>query len=119
MKPRLYADFNAPHGDGEGIALDRMGTLRDLTEMNLTLSDGMKLLLYTDDADERGKADPLLVDAVARYDEAAKCFYAVADWDTLRHQSDDGKPWIERSLRLKIGESVGHQSGLDRIEFKE
>ena len=87
MKPRLYADFQNLDDEGR-IRLNTQGTLRDLARLNRTLTDGAPVVLYTDDADEEGRADDLLIDAVARR-TADGTWVADADWDSLRHASDE------------------------------
>lgn len=86
MKPRIYADFHNLD-DENRVLLDSTGTRDDLTRHGVQLVDGLQLTLYTDDADEAGRADDLLVDAVVRRDERG--WVAAADWTSLRHLSDE------------------------------
>ncbi|MBO0700470.1 MAG: hypothetical protein J2P46_18880 [Zavarzinella sp.] len=88
MKPRLYADFQNLDDEGR-VRLNTQGTLQDLARLNRTLTDGAPVVLYTDDADEEGRPDDLLVDAVAQR-TAEGAWVADADWHSLRHASDEG-----------------------------
>jgi hypothetical protein len=54
--PRIYADFNGfeTHEDGHhSVALDTLGSLRELTNAGLRLRDGLQLTIYDwSDAEE-------------------------------------------------------------------
>ena len=86
--PRIYADFHNLD-DSNRIRLTCAGTVEDLARQGVELREGLALTFSMDDADDRGRPDDLLVDGVAHYDEAARCWVAVADWGTVRHASDD------------------------------
>jgi hypothetical protein len=107
MNPRIYADLHNLDDDNR-VRLNAVGTLRDLCQLDLGLVDGMRLTLYTDDANESGQPDELWVDAVARFSRAENIWVAVADWSTLRHASD------EVSLADQNGVPQG-QSGSPRL----
>jgi hypothetical protein len=81
MIPRIYADFQISHCFGS-VPLCNRGTLADLERFHITLRDGMKIILYTEDADEEGEQDLLLVDAVA--EQHANGWVATVDWSTMR-----------------------------------
>lgn len=66
MKPRLYADFHSLD-DENRVRLDAVGTVADLARRGLQLADGLQLTLWTEDADESGRPDDLLVDCVVRH----------------------------------------------------
>lgn len=87
MNPRVYADFQNLDDDNR-VRLDARGTLDDLARLGLSLSDGLALTLYTDDADEAGRPDDLLADAVVRPGEG-KGWVAEVDWASVRHVSDE------------------------------
>ena len=93
MKARVFADFHNLD-DESRVRLDSNGTRDDLARLGVQLVEGLQLTLYTDDADEAGRPDDLLVDAVAFH--GAEGWVAAADWATLRHQSD------EAAAQLKI-----------------
>lgn len=84
MAIRLYADLHNLD-DENRVRLTCEGTRRDLERLGLALEEGLRLTLYTDDEDDHGGRDELLVDAFAAYDGG---WVAVTDWTTLRHASD-------------------------------
>jgi hypothetical protein len=90
MKPRIYADFQNLDDDNR-VRLDSAGTKDDLARLGLQLSDGLDLTLYTDDADESGRPDDLLVDGVTRLNDG-RGWVAEVDWTSLRHASDEASP---------------------------
>ncbi|HKB04824.1 MAG TPA: hypothetical protein VKD90_21555 [Gemmataceae bacterium] len=104
MKPRLYADFQNLDDDGH-VRLNTQGTFHDLSRLGLTLTEGTALILYTDDADETGRPDDLLVDGLVRR-TADGGWVAEVDWDSLRHASDevrlDGDPGTTNPARKSI-----------------
>ena len=75
--PRIYADFNGLHnpdrtGGRLSVALDTLGTLRDLTNAGLRLAEGLRLTVY-DWSDEE---EDLEAEATARYDPDAGLWWA-------------------------------------------
>jgi hypothetical protein len=86
--PRVYADFQKVDDRGR-LRLTCAGTLEDLARHGLQLEEGMRLALYTDDADDQGRPDELRAEGVAHFDEAAQCWVAEIDWDRLWHASDE------------------------------
>ena len=91
--PRVYVDFmntdGRRHVDGRRrVLLNTAGTKEDLARHGIELREGLKLLLYSDDADTRGKSDPLLVEGTVTFDSDRDRWVAVIDWDALRHESD-------------------------------
>jgi hypothetical protein len=69
--------------------LSRAGTHKDLESAGIQLREGLELLFYSEDADDQGRPDDLLVEGVVHYDEAARCWVAAVDWNALRHASDE------------------------------
>jgi hypothetical protein len=65
-----------------------MGTMRDLEQYRIVLHEGLVLHLYSDDLDDLGQSDNLVVDAVAQYDEEHKRWVARYDPAALKHESD-------------------------------
>jgi hypothetical protein len=94
MKPRIYADFHKLDDDGH-IMLTTLGTCQDLARLALRLTEGMPATFYMDDADDADDPDDIMVDGVAHYSEATKCWVAVVDWDEVYHASDRGHPEIQ------------------------
>lgn len=85
MIPRIYADFQNLDDDNRP-RLTCEGTRRDLEVQGLSLREGMPLLLSTDDEDDDGRPNDLLVEGVATYDGDSECWVATVDWKTLRHE---------------------------------
>jgi hypothetical protein len=88
MKPRLYADFQ-DLDDENRVRLNSRGTAEDLSRLGIQLSDGLEVTLYTDDADEHGQPDDLLVDGVVRRAGNNTDWIAHVDWSSLRHSSKE------------------------------
>jgi hypothetical protein len=86
--PRVYADFHNLD-DSNRLRLTCIGTGEDLARQGIELREGLALTFNMDDADDQGRPDDLLVDGVVHFDEAARCWVAVADWRTVRHASDE------------------------------
>ena len=84
---RVYADFHNLD-DANRLRLTCAGTAEDLERQGIEMREGLALTFYMDDADDEGRPDDLLVDGVAHYDHAARCWVAIADWNTVRHVSD-------------------------------
>jgi hypothetical protein len=86
--PKVYADFQNLD-DSDRLRLNSAGTQQDLERQGLPLREGMKLTLYTGDADDQGRPDELLAEGVVHYDTNAQCWVAEVDWSALRHASDE------------------------------
>src|SRR5262245_52271433 len=87
MTPRVYADFHNLD-DENRVRLNTQGTVQDLARLGLRLAEGLALTLYTEDADEAGHPDDLLVDGIARRSDDSG-WVAEVDWSSLRHESDE------------------------------
>ena|ERR1700733_1821846 len=86
-KPKVYADFH--NADSEGrVRLNRNGTLEDLSRQQVELHEGLVLTLYSDDVDEKGQLDELLVDGVVSFSAGEACWVATIDWTAIHHASD-------------------------------
>lgn len=83
---RVYADFQNADASGR-IRLNTVGTARDLAEQGLELSEGLVLLLYSDDVDDRGNQDDLVVEGAATYSNEEHCWVVRIDWSAIRHAS--------------------------------
>ena len=86
--PRVYADFHNLD-DENRIRLTCAGTVADLARQGLELHEGLALTFSMDDADDQGRTDELLVDGVVHYDRTEGCWVALADWESVRHASDE------------------------------
>ncbi len=88
--PRAYADFQNLD-DANRLRLTCAGTWQDLERQQIELRDGLRLPFYTDDADDDGNPDELLVDGVVHYDSVGQVWVATVDWQAVRHTSDEVK----------------------------
>lgn len=84
---RIYVDFQKVDDEGR-LLLSCAGTLRDLARHGVELRDGLTLTFYSDDADDEGKPDDLIVEGSVQYDEEARCWTATIDWQAIKHTSD-------------------------------
>lgn len=86
---RVNADLQKK-SEPRSIKLTTIGSREDLARLGLTLVEGLNLRLYSDDADDTGRPDPLLFEGTARWDAEADCWVADVDWGSIRHASDRG-----------------------------
>jgi hypothetical protein len=89
VKPRVYADFHNADSQGR-LRLNCVGTTEDLSQQQVELREGLLLTLYSDDLNDKGQPDELLVEGVVSFSEVEHCWVAVIDWDAIRHVSDEG-----------------------------
>jgi hypothetical protein len=86
--PRIYADFQNLDDDNR-LRLNCRGTLADLQRHGVQLRDGLRLTFYTDDADDAGRPDELLIEGEVRFNDSEGCWVAAVDWTRLRHASEE------------------------------
>lgn len=86
---RIWVDFMKTDGSGR-LLLTAMGTREDLKRLGIELREGLLLKLYSDDADEAGVRNDLIVDGSAHFDDANRHWVAEIDWNAIRHQSEIG-----------------------------
>lgn len=86
---RIWVDFMKADGTGR-IWLTTIGTQRDLKRLGIQIQEGLPLKLWTDDLDEAGKEDNLIVDGVAHFYEEAGVWVALVDWNDVHHESESG-----------------------------
>ena len=86
-KPKVYADFHNADSQGR-LRLNSVGTIEDLARQQIELRQGLTLTLYSDDLDDEGVLDKLLVDGVVSFSEEEECWVAIIDWPAIRHSSD-------------------------------
>jgi hypothetical protein len=91
MEMWIYADFQNLD-DENRVRLNCRGTQDDMARLGFQFVDGQEVTLYTDDADEAGKPDDLLVDGVVRHSDVEGIWVADVDWRSLRHVSDEKRP---------------------------
>ena len=86
--PRIYVDFLNTRGRANQVVLDTAGTLSDLERYDIALREDLVLHLYSDDADESGQRDDLIVDGVVHFDEQSGQWVAIYDPTAFMHESD-------------------------------
>lgn len=84
---RIYADFQKVDDEGR-LVLTTAGTWSDLARHGLELREGLTLTFYSDDADDDGNPDDLVVEGSVGYDEQAGHWTATIDWQAIKHVSD-------------------------------
>lgn len=84
---RIYVDFQKADDEGR-LVLTCAGTIRDLALHGIQLKEGMRLTFYSDDVDDNGNPDDLIVDGIVHYDKSSKRWTAVIDWNSIMHFSD-------------------------------
>jgi hypothetical protein len=87
MKNRLY--LYPGRGKGEAHYLDRVGTVKDFAESGMTLTGGTEVGFWMDDANEQGGVDNLLFEGIVHFDAERQQWYALIDWDSFHHESDE------------------------------
>jgi len=86
-RPRIYVDFL--NADDEGrLKLNLDGTRRDLAAHRVELRQGLKLLLWSDDADATGAADDLLAEGTVEFDRDTGKWVVRIDADAIRNESE-------------------------------
>jgi hypothetical protein len=84
--PRVYVDFLKTDDLGR-IRMICLGTRRDLDALGIVLFEGLRLTLYSDDAQDDGTPDPLLVEGVIERGSGTD-WVARIDRTAIRHESD-------------------------------
>ena len=97
---RVYADPQKTDDLGRLILTCR-GTQQDLQRFGLTLTDGLFLNFWRDDADEQANPDPLHFEGVVHYDHAAGRWIAEIDWSHVHNASEDNAGVQERESVLR------------------
>jgi hypothetical protein len=87
VKPKINVDFHNADSQGR-LRLTCVGTMEDLAQQQVELRDGLVLTLYSDDLDDKGQLDELLVEGVVSFSEEEHCWVAAIDWAAIRHASD-------------------------------
>jgi hypothetical protein len=94
IKPRVYADFHNADAQGR-LLLNCMGTMEDLARQHLHLREGLVLTFYSDDLDDQGQLDEVMVEGVVSFSEEEHCWVAAIDWAKVHHASDRQSPLAE------------------------
>jgi hypothetical protein len=66
-----------------------VGTIHALARHGIQLREGLTLTFYTDDADDQGNRDDLLIDGVVTYSPEEQSWVAAVDWNAIRNASDE------------------------------
>lgn len=86
--PRIYVDFLKTGGRANQVVLNTAGTLSDIKRHGIVLREDLVLHLCSDDADESGQRDDLIVDGVVHFDEQRRQWVAIYDPTGFMHESD-------------------------------
>lgn len=76
--PRVYADFHNADAQGR-LRLNTRGTLDDLNRQQISLIDGLRLIVYSEDVETEGEV---------QFSADEQVWTAVIDWGAIR-QFDD------------------------------
>jgi hypothetical protein len=87
MTKPVYADLHNADAQGR-LRLNCVGTIEDLARQQIELREGLNLTFYSDDTDDSGAPDKLLVDGVVSFSAEEDCWVATIDWPAIRHTSD-------------------------------
>jgi hypothetical protein len=87
MIKRIY--LYPGQGEGQPHYLDSVGTIQDLVDWGITLSEGLRMGFYDFDANDRGDDDKLIFDGTVHYDATKGKWYAIIDWSSFRHESEE------------------------------
>jgi hypothetical protein len=85
--PKVYADFHNADAQGR-VRLNCIGTMEDLAQQHIELCEGLLLTVYSDDLDDKGRLDELLVDGVVSFSQEEHCWVATIDWAQIHHASE-------------------------------
>lgn len=106
-RPRIYADFNglmaSPREPTRSmVPLDTWGSLRDLSNAGIKLSEGTRLVIY----DESDEIEDLEANAIAQYDTTRSWWYAQFEEDLAYVPARDRSP-VTRFLCLGCRADLG------------
>lgn len=87
MAKPVYADFHNADSHGR-LRLNSVGTIKDLARQQIELREGLSVTFYSDDLDDNGALDKLLVDGIVSFSKEEDCWVATIDWTAIRHRSD-------------------------------
>ena len=84
---RVWVDLMKADGNGR-VWLTTIGTRRDLERLGIQLREGIPLKLWSDDVDDTGRPDNLIVDGIAHFSSEIGVWVALVDWQAVRHESE-------------------------------
>jgi hypothetical protein len=76
-------------GEGARHYLETIGTIRDIAETGLVLAEGKIVGFYDIDGSKQREHDNLIFEGTVHYDRALGKWYALIDWKSFRHESDE------------------------------
>jgi hypothetical protein len=71
-RPRIYVDFQNADSHGR-LRLNCAGTVDDLVRQHLELRDVGELTLYSDDLDDKGQLDELMINGTVSFSAEEQC----------------------------------------------
>ncbi len=77
----MFADFHNADPKGR-LRMNCIGTVEDLSRQQVTLQEGVQLVLYSED---------LEVDGEVLYSSEESLWVAVIDWDAVREVEDEDR----------------------------
>jgi hypothetical protein len=106
--PNIYADFNGLARISESpprysVALDTLGTLRDLSNSGIRLVDGLQLLVW----DESDELEDLEGEAVARFDAESGGWWADLGGEGYRYVPKRARSTVPGFLCLECRRELG------------
>jgi hypothetical protein len=75
-KPRIFVDFHNADPQGR-LRLNSIGTVEDLSRQQVSLTDGLAAIFYSEDVE---------ADGTVRYSGEENVWVAEINWDAIRHQ---------------------------------
>ena len=85
--PRVWVDFMKTAGENR-LLLTTQGTRHDLLRHGIELHEGLRLRVYSDDADAQGNRDDLVAEGTVHRDPKHGTWLLILDGDSIRHESD-------------------------------
>lgn len=82
VESRIFADFHNADEQGR-LRLNCVGTVQDLARQEITLYEGLPLILYSEE---------LEADGLVQYSATENLWVALIDWNAIRHQEDLASP---------------------------
>jgi hypothetical protein len=70
------------------VPLDFPGTTADLSRNSIELQNGIRLVLYTNDATASVDPDDLVCVGEVEFDDGSRRWWARYDWQALKHVSE-------------------------------
>lgn len=80
-QPRVFADFHNADPKGR-LRLNCIGSVEDLSRQQVTLQEGVQLVLYSED---------LEVDGEVLYSSEENLWVAIIDWDAVKEVEDEDR----------------------------